>query len=153
MKLAKLAFPIQRTLIAINAIQLTYMAYSYFNSTLSNKFPILEGLFKTDVANVCTVSGCWQSIVPFLGSTYLSIAFISVLALFFRTGRELTLMIIGLASVHIFMAIIRLTIAPSQLYLDNAAIEASSMQFIVGILLLASAALPNAIINDKKIPV
>ena len=75
-------------------------------------------------------------------STYLSIAIISLLALFFRPGRELRLLILGLASVHWVMAIIRVTIAPAELYIDGAATAASSVQALIGALLVVAALLP-----------
>jgi hypothetical protein len=81
--LSKSTLPAQRILLVLNAIQLAYGGFSYFHSTVENKFPVLEGLFNPEIANVCTVSGCWQLIVPFLGSTYSSIVILSILALFF----------------------------------------------------------------------
>lgn len=144
MKMTSMTLIAQRTLLALNVLQMTYLAIGYLKGTLFNQYPVLEALFKPEVANVCTKSGCWQSIVPFLGSMYLATALISILALFFRAGRELKLTLVGLASVHIFMATIRLTIAPSHMYIEGAAMQASTVQFIVGGVMLLSAAIPYA---------
>ncbi len=140
--LEKITLPVQKLLIGFNALQMGYLSVSYFNSTFANAFPVLDKLFKPEFSNTCTVSGCWQSIVPFLGSTYASIVLISLLMLFFRPCRELRLAIVGLASVHLIMATVRLTVVPGDFYQDGAAIQASMMQVVVGGLLVVSALLP-----------
>lgn len=142
MKLSYVTLPLQRLLIALSGLQLGYFAFSYLKDGYNNSFPLLEKLFKQELAANFTSSGAWQSIVPFLGSTYLSIALISLFALFFRAGRELRLMLVGLSSVHLFMGIIRLTIAPQEFYLESAALTASNAQFVIGGLMLISALLP-----------
>ena len=150
MTFSKFTLPAQRFLIGLNAIQFGYVAFNYIRSTLENKFPVLERLFTAEMANTCTVSGCWQSIVPFLSSTYSSIVIISILALFFRPGRELRLVILAIASVHIVMASIRLSIVPSQFYLEGAAMRTSALQFLFGGLLVISSALPYANTQSKN---
>ncbi|GEM_PF-3458839 len=142
MRLSTATLPVQRTLLVINAVQLGYIAFGYFYGTYVNSFPILEKLFSFEISSVCTTSGCWQSIVPFLGSTYSSIVVLSVLALFFRPGRELRLVLLGIASMHLLMGITRLSVVPSQFYLEGAALGASSFQFLLGILLVISSLLP-----------
>ena len=132
----------QRVLMGLNAIQLVYLSSSYINSTLENKFPVLEGLFTPAIANICTTSGCWQSIIPFFASTYGALALLSVVALFFRPGRELRLVILAAASMHCLMAAIRLFIVPSAFYLEGAAARASAGQLIFGGLLVLSCILP-----------
>jgi len=150
MPILKFTLPAQRFLLGGNAIQLSYIALNYISGTLKNKFPVLERLFTAEVANTCTVSGCWQSIVPFLSSTYISIAIISILALFFRPGRELRLVIFGIASVNIVMATIRLSIVPSQFYLEGAAMRLSAIQIFFGSLLVISSVLPYANTQSKN---
>lgn len=148
MILSKYSTTVQKIALSLNALQLGYLALSYFHSTMDNSFPVLESLFKPEFAQICTTSGCWQSIVPFLGSTYLSIALISLLALFFRAGRELKLMLIGLAGVHLVMATVRLTLVPAEFYIEGAALDTSLMQYLIGSLLLATVFLP--INNDQE---
>jgi len=142
MAISRLTLSIQRLVVGLSGLQMAYFAWSYITGSSRNTFPILEQLFKPEFAAEFTESGSWQSIVPFLGSTYLSIAIISLLALFFRPGRELRLLILGLASVHWVMAIIRVTIAPAELYIDGAATAASSVQALIGALLVVAALLP-----------
>lgn len=138
----KIALPLQKTLLALNAVLLGYLGLGYFNGASANHFPVLENLFKPEMVELCTASGCWQSIVPFLGSTYMSLMFISVLALFFRATTELRLVIVGLASVHIVMVAVRLLVVPTEFYQEGTALQASASQFIVGLVLLASTFLP-----------
>lgn len=132
----------QRALISISGLQTAYLAYSYANGSLNNRFPVLEKLFNADSSLLFTNSGCWQSMMPFVASTYLSITLISILCLFFSAGKELRLMLVGLASVHAVMAVIRLTLAPTELYQDGAAAGASTVQFVMAGLLMVSASLP-----------
>lgn len=148
MKMTSLTTIIQRSLLLLNAMQLTYLGAGYLNGAFTNQYPILERLFKPEIASVCTSSGCWQSILPFLGSMYLSTAFISILALFFRSGREMMLMMFGLASVHLLMATIRLAIAPSHMYINDTAIQASAIQLFVGLVMLLCAIMPYS--NSRK---
>ena len=93
---------IQRILRAVNALQIGFLGYSYIRNSLANKFPVFEKLFTSSFVNACTSSGCWQSLAPFLASTYATIALLSlVAAIFFRTGRELSLVIFVAAFMHI----------------------------------------------------
>ncbi len=142
MTISTYTLPIQRFLICLNIVQSSYMVVRYFRGAFNNKFSILEGMFNSEMVDACTISGCWRSIVPFLGSTYISIVVFSVVALWFRPGRELRLILIGLASVHIVMAIARLLVIPPEFYLEGVAMQASTFQFVVGILILISSTLP-----------
>ena len=139
---SRITLVVQRVLLGLNAIQLGILSVGYVNSTLANKFPVLEGLFTPAVASTCTASGCWQSLVPFLATTYAALALVSVAALFFRPGRELRLAILAAASMHGLMAAARLFIVPAALYREGAAMKASTHQLIFGALLILCCFLP-----------
>lgn len=140
----KMTFSVQRSLILVSAAQTAYLAFSYVSGSRKNSFAVLEGLFDAQAAADFTQSGCWQAMMPFVASTYISLTIISVMALFFRPGRELRLMLLGLSSVHLVMAIVRLTIGPIELYQDGAALGASSFQFVMAALMAGAAMLPYA---------
>lgn len=140
----------QKTAVMLSAVQTGYLSFSYLVGSINNSFPVLERLFNTETSLQFTESGCWKSIMPFLASTYISITLISILVLFFRRGRELKLIVLGIASVHIAMATIRLGVAPSEFYQSGAALTASTVQFVVASLLLATLLLrsPKVLIAD-----
>ncbi|MEO1656631.1 MAG: hypothetical protein AAFR65_02830 [Pseudomonadota bacterium] len=111
-------------------------------STFQNDFPILGALFTHDLSTACTNTGCWQSMVPFPASLYCSMMLLCVFALFFRPGRELRLIFVFLASTQIFMGIVRLFVVPAHFYPEGAAMQASTIQFVIGSILLGASLLP-----------
>lgn len=134
----------QKTAVTLSAMQTAFLAFSYSQGSIKNSFPVLERLFNAESTLRFTESGCWQAMMPFLASTYISLTVISLLVLLFRPGRELRMMVIGIASVHAVMAYIRLDLAPTDLYQPGAAAGASTVQFIMAGVLLITAVLPSA---------
>ncbi|BFM14532.1 hypothetical protein R50073_07150 [Maricurvus nonylphenolicus] len=151
MNFSRCTLPLQRILLGLQAIQFFYLSFSYLNGTYVNQFDMLERLFKGELAQICTTTGCWQSLTPFVGSLYGSVAILCVLALFFRAGRELRLVIINIASVQIVMATVRLAIVPADFYPDGMQWQLSLTQFVIGALLLLAAALPYPQSKEKAV--
>jgi len=111
---------------------------------------MLESLFAPEFAETCTESGCWQSLLPFLASTYAGFAILSVAALFFRPGRELRLTILSAASMLLIMAAVRLLVVPAEFYIEGAALGASATQVAFALLLVLSGSLPYPTPSPEK---
>lgn len=138
----------QKTTVLLSALQTGYLSFSYLAGSINNSFSVLERLFNTETSLQFTESGCWKSIMPFLASAYISITLISILVLFFRGGRELKLIVLGIASVHIVMAAIRLSVASPEFYQQGAALTASTVQLAMAGLLLAT-----LLMRSQKVPI
>lgn len=141
-RLAPFTLRTQRALLLLQAVQFAYIGARYFISTANNRFPVLESLFRPEISSVCTDTGCWQSMVPFPGSLYCSILLLCVLALLFRPGLELRIVLVFLSSTQIFMGIVRVAVVPDEFYPEGVAMNASAMQFAVGTVLLVASGLP-----------
>ena len=140
--LKRLSLPIQKGLLVLQIIQFAYISISYFTSTFENRFSVLDALFEPELSNVCTNTGCWQSMVPFPASLYVSFLLLCVFALVFRPGRELRLVFVVLASTQIFMGLVRLFVVPGHFYPEGTALQASLIQFVIGMVLLGASLLP-----------
>lgn len=133
---------VQRCFLVLQALQFGYLSYGYLGGTANNKFGVLEQFFNAEISRTCTDSGCWMSLTPFIGSLYASAAMLSVFALFFRPGRELRLVLLNIALVHLLMAAARFAFAAPQFYPEGVLTQLSLIQIAVGAVLIFLAVLP-----------
>ena len=123
-------------------MQFAFLSHGYLTGTAANSFTMFENLFRGELSDVCTETGCWASLAPFVGSLYASVALFCLLALFFREGRELRLVIIGVGGASVFMAVARYLLAYPEFYPEGVLLKLSVTQLTIGGFVALSSLLP-----------
>jgi ABC-type Fe3+-siderophore transport system permease subunit len=140
--LSRFSVYIQKFVLVLQLLQFGLLSRSYITGTAYNDFTLFKNLFADQLYRACTDSGCWSSLTPFIGSLYASVAFLCLLGVAFRQGRELRLLIIGIAGASVFMAFSRYLLATPAFYPESVLARLSLTQLIVGIVVLVVAFLP-----------
>ena len=140
--LSRFSVYVQKIVLVLQLLQFGLLSWSYLTGTASNDFTLFKNLFADQLYRVCTDSGCWSSLTPFVGSLYASVAFLCLLGLAFRQGRELRLLIIGIAGASVFMAFSRYLLANPAVYPEGVLLRLSLTQLIVGAVVFVAAFLP-----------
>ena len=141
--MAKYSLIAQRAVLAFHGLQFAYLSYGYLAGSQNNRFTLLENLFSADISRTCTQSGCWLSLTPFLGSLICFRLFLVRACPFsFDQGRELRLVLVNVATIHMSMAIARYAFAAPQFYPPDVLDQLSLTQLPAGAVTLALAALP-----------
>lgn len=133
---------IQKLILALQAIQFGFLSRGYLSGTANNNFTLFDSLFTGELSRICTQTGCWSSLAPFVGSLYASVVFMCLMGMAFRPGRELRLLVIGVAGVSIFMAISRYVLATPAFYPEGVLERLSLSQLLVGGVVMLVAFLP-----------
>ena len=140
--LSRYSVYVQKFVLILQLLQFGLLSRSYLTGTASNDFTLFKNLFVDQLLRACTDSGCWSSLMPFIGSLYASVAFLCLLGLAFRQGRELRLLIIGIAGSSLFMACSRYLLATPAFYPEGVLLRLNLTQLIVGAVVLVAAFLP-----------
>lgn len=142
MPISRYSVYVQKFVLFLQFLQFGLLSRSYLTGTASNDFTLFKNLFADQLYRACTDSGCWSSLTPFIGSLYGSVAFLCLLGLAFRQGRELRLLIIGIAGASVFMACSRYLRATPAFCPEGVLLRLSLTQLFVGAVVLSAAFLP-----------
>lgn len=140
--LSRYSAPTQKLVLALQALQFGFLSYGYLSGTAANSFSMFENLFVGELQDICTETGCWASLAPFVGSLYATVALFCILGLFFRSGAELRLMLVGVACASIFMATSRYLLANPVFYPEGVLFRLCITQLAVGVVVLLVSFLP-----------
>jgi hypothetical protein len=141
-----------RGLLLLNGLLNLSVSTNYFRGQRRNAWPMLEALYKKDVARQAsspsfdqpadTANGekrvAWMALMPFYASLYAGQGLFCLMAAGVFRKKELGLsLLLPAAAVHAVQAFVRLNMVPQDMYQEGKAAKASRAQYVLAAVLAA----------------